>query len=430
VKVKTIHLSYTSLIFILIAGNTLLLPGSGIAGKLLAKITLHSEQNMVANTPVSIQIDTLSKKVLKASLQLEMITGSQRIPVSSQIESGNSTLLWWILPADLKAGETQHYELVIDKSIAAPLVQIQLNDHALELGHLRHSALSYHYAPMPAPNQNSLYMRSAFIHPIWTPDGKVLTRIHPADHIHHMGFWNPWTKTEFEGRPVDFWNLGEGQGIVRFAKFLSITTGPVFGGFEALQEYVHLTAENGEKVALYEICSIRLWARGHPEQSYWIWDFTTSQTCANQSPFNILQYHYGGFGFRATSEWSEGNSDCLTSEGKTRKDGNGTRARWCNVFDTTDKGPAGILFLSHRNNHEHPEPMRIWPQGDIFFGFCPVVNNPWKMKPGNIYVRKYRIIGYDGSITFDQAEDFWQNFVTPANAKIEWYLDKENTDHE
>jgi len=72
---------------------------------------------------------------------------------------------------------------------------------------------------------------------------------------------------------------------------------------------------------------------------------------------------------------------------------------------------AGILFLSHPENHEHPEPMRIWPQGDVFFGFCPVVFDDWLLQPGQKYIRRYRIVVHNGRLSAERAQQFWQDYV-------------------
>src|SRR5690606_40488763 len=89
-------------------------------------------------------------------------------------------------------------------------------------------------------------------HPLWSPEGKVLTNIQPRDHDHHYGIWNPWTHTEFRGDTLDFWNLYSKQGTVRFAGFTKKESGPVYGGFRARQE--HVAKPYTEKtVALNEI---------------------------------------------------------------------------------------------------------------------------------------------------------------------------------
>ncbi len=386
----------------------------------IARITIETTRPVLLGNPVSIQFDKIE---MNTSFRLEKISDSDRIPIPFQIEKGKSPKLWWLLPEKLLPGEKQNYELVVGVPLIAPPVQIRMDDQKLEIRQNQKSLLAYQYAIFPPPTgENPLFARSGFIHPLWTPAGKILTRIHPSDHIHHLGLWHPWTKTKFEGREVDFWNIGDGQGTVRFVSFDELATGPIFGTFVAKQQYIDRSRPGGEKIALNEKFSVKVWSQNDSQTNLWIGDFTISQQCASSSPITILQYRYGGFGFRGTADWDVKNSNYLTSDGKNRGDGNGTRARWCNVFGKTDEGPAGILFLSHPENHEHPEPMRIWPEGDVFFGFCPVVYADWEMVPGNQYVRQYRMIVYDGEITAELAEQFWQNYAYLPAIKVEWKM--------
>ncbi|MBC8184446.1 PmoA family protein [candidate division KSB1 bacterium] len=412
------------LIFVLLLCSTGF-PQKINSSELICKIIIQAEKELPPNTPVSIPIDNYISRLSASSFILEKIDNSLRLKVPTQIEPGEQSKLWWLLPKKINAGEKQVFDLVHGTPQIAPLVQINMDSDGLEIHYKNRKALRYQYAPLKPPTgENPLYVRSGFIHPIWSPGGKVLTRIQPSDHIHHMGFWNPWTKTEYEGRHIDFWNLKKGQGTVRFVKFNSLETGPVFGGFEALQQHVAFDSTKGEKVVLNETWQIRCWAPLSGNNKFWIWDFFTSQSCASLSPLTLLKYRYGGFGFRGTSDWNERNSDYLTSEGKTRKDGNGTRARWCNVYGKTDKGNGGVLFISHPENHEYPEPMRIWPQGDVFFGYCPVVYADWNMVPNESYVRKYRVIVYDGTITKDEAEQYWYNFIHLPQIDVKWFSNK------
>ena len=92
------------------------------------------------------------------------------------------------------------------------------------------------------------------------------------------------------------------------------------------------------------------------------------------------------------------------------------------AYGSTDKGPAGVLILSHTDNYMHPEPMRIWPQGDIFFGFCPVVYEDWTLETGHHYLRRYRLIVYDGTMTSETAEQFWQSYVNPPKVEVQWII--------
>ena len=399
----------------------LCLPLLHYAEEPIATIRVLDCDRLQVKTPIFINLENGTAFLTSGSLRLEEIRGSMRIPVPLQWEKGNLSRFWWILTDEILKGSERIFELKKGKQISMPFVEFCMDGEGLEFSFEGAKALRYNYALIPPPeSENPLFTRSGFIHPIWTPDGKVLTRIHPSDHIHHLGFWLPWTKTEFEGRNVDFWNLGSGQGTVRFVRFTSLNSGPVFACFEAIHEHIDLSAPEGEKVVLNEKWHVRLWKLTDSDETLWMWDFTTRQSCATDAPLTLLKYRYGGFGFRGTSDWNEDNSDYLTSEGKNRKDGNGTRARWCQTYGQTDKGPAGAVFLSHPQNHEHPEPMRIWPSGDVFFGFCPVVYADWKLFPGNMYVRRYRVLVYDGNLTADDVEKYWRAFTDPPRIEVEW----------
>jgi hypothetical protein len=384
----------------------------------LATIVVEAGKYARTDTLVSIELDGISVPS-GSNLRLEEIKDSKRVPVPSQIEPGSPPQLWWILSGTTKAGGKRIYELVQGPYVEATTVEVIRNDSFLQFEIDNKKLLRYNHAIVPPPEgTRPLYARSGFIHPLWSPAGEVLTWIHPDDHLHHMGLWMPWTRTEFEGRDVDFWNLGKGQGTVRFVEFASMTSGAVYGGFRAIQEHVDLSAPGGEKVALNEELSVRVWNLGRPNEC-WLLDYTSRQRCASSSPLYLLKYRYGGLGFRATNQWNENNSNYLTSEGKTRKDGHGTRARWCNVFGSTAKGPAGILFMSHPQNHEHPEPMRIWPEGYVFFNFCPIQKADWTLLPGKDYIFKYRLCVYSGQLTVEQVERFWQDFANPPKIKLE-----------
>ena len=65
----------------------------------------------------------------------------------------------------------------------------------------------------------------------------------------------------------------------------------------------------------------------------------------------------------------------------------------------------------------HPEPMRIWPlnanggRGDMFFEFCPIRHNEWKIEPEKNYILKYRMIIFDGEMSPELAEIHWNSFA-------------------
>jgi len=140
----------------------------------------------------------------------------------------------------------------------------------------------------------------------------------------------------------------------------------------------------------------------------------------------LLAYRYGGLGWRATEFWDKNNCEVLTSEGKTRKDTDGSKARWCIVQGTlpgNDSG--GAVMLSYPANYNYPEPLRIWDEnsnggrGDMFANFSPTKDKDWLLEPGKTYLLKYRLVVFNGRFDAAKAESAWQNFTKPPVVKVE-----------
>ena len=382
-----------------------------------------------SGAPVSVSLEGLDYNTDKGALRLFELKGKTRTEVPCQYEPGNSPRLWWITDSDNIQNTDRRYILVKDSTyVAKNVITTELNSRLLVIKNSNQKVIQYNIAEnFPPDTISELYKRSGFIHPLWSPSGNVLTRINAPDHWHHMGIWNPWTKTHFEGHSTDFWNLMEGQGTVRFAGFNSLISGPVYGGFKVRQEHVDFQCKGGDKVAMNEVWDVRVWNVGaYGGEKVWLWDLTSTLNCASASPITLEAYRYGGgIGYRATDEWNADNSWVLTSEGKARKDADGTRARWCDVGGQfVGKGTSGILFMSHPSNREYPEPMRVWPEntnghGDVYFEFCPIRDKSWELKPGNDYVLKYRMLVYDGKIDAQIAEQIWKDFTNPPVVTIE-----------
>ena len=141
------------------------------------------------------------------------------------------------------------------------------------------------------------------------------------------------------------------------------------------------------------------------------------------SPVLLLEYRYGGLGWRTTEKWDNKNSEVLSSEGKTRKDADGTTARWAIVQGAIDDAYAGAVMMCYPTNYNYPEPLRIWPEdqygrGDMFANFSPTKNKDWMLEPGKVYTLKYRFLVFNGHIGKEKAEAAWQGFVHPPLVKV------------
>jgi hypothetical protein len=397
-------------VFILTAA---LLAGSQLVqAQVVGKITVPAAR-LTVSAPVYIDLDAITSEP-DSVLYLQEVTGKSRKPVASQVEHGYHRFLWWTVDASSGSGK-RTYELVKGKAPAMDAetpIAVRHQDNALLITAHGKKVLQYNFNTVyPPQGVDTVFKRSGFIHPLWSPAGNVMTRINAPDHYHHFGIWNPWTDVQFEGKIVDFWNLVKKEGTVRFSKFISEEQGPVYGGFRALQEHLVL---KDDKVALNEVWDIKVYNVG---EKVWLWDFTSQLNCATPSPVLLKEYRYGGFGYRATEQWDNKNSKVLTSENKTRKDADASTARWCMLDGDINNGHSGILFMSYPANYNFPEPMRVWPEdtnrrGDVFFSFSPTRNKDWNLAPGRNYVLKYRMLVYENTITPAQAEEVWKSFAS------------------
>jgi hypothetical protein len=373
--------------------------------------------------PVCINLDAVTF-VSDTVLTLVEIRDNHKLPVAFQIEQGTHRTLHWMVKPESGNGGKHIFELI--KSTPGQVkeeVMATAKDGTLTLHYGDQNLLRYYYKTLyPPEGVDTAFKRSGFIHPLWSPNGQVLTRIQPPDHYHHYGIWNPWTQVLFEGEKIDFWNLAKREATVRFANFVSIQSGSLFSGFEALHEHVVFKKDGSEKIALNELQSVRVY-KPQDSEDYFIADFVIQLNCATESPVLILEYRYAGFGWRTTEAWNKDNSEVLTSEGKTRKDADGSTARWCIVQGSIDEDYAGVVMISYPTNYNYPEPLRIWPEtqngrGDMFANFCPTKNTDWLLEPGQKYVLKYRLLVFNNHLSKEKAEAAWQYFASPPKISI------------
>ncbi len=407
----------------------------------LARLTVSAGKSDRIESVVCAPLDGIE---LPASVRLEEVTADGRNAVPCQVEACKPARLWFVLSGKTPAGAKRNFELAAGEGAkAGGGVEVKKDDAVLDILCGGKKVMQYHHAPVAPPEGvDKSYTRSAYIHPLWSPGGILMTEDFPKDHYHHKGIWNPWTHTRFEGVDVDFWNLRAQQGTVRFVDFVSTTSGAVFGGFVARHDHVVLPgafkpkpAKKGqkappappepaggykEKVALNETWDVRVWNVAQAGKELWLFDIVSTQKAASSSPLELLKYHYGGMGYRGAAEWKGKDASVLTSEGAARGKTNATRVRWCDSAGATDGKWSGLVMMSHPSNFRFPEPIRTWDGANqnLFCCFAPEQLGDFAIEPGKDYVFRYRFYAHEGKVDPAVADRLWNDFADPPAVEV------------
>lgn len=389
----------------------------------LMRFTVRTDTGISVSKPVNVDVEAFYAPGFEQEVALIQLKDGKEVPIPFQVDTTNGKRLWFVQQPNARPSEGIEY--VLRKAAVVNVTDGNQMSYVKEGGDLtiyrgEDPVLSYRYEMnYPPDGVDSLFQKSGYIHPLWSPSGDTLTRINPPDHYHHYGIWGPWTRTKINDRPVDFWNLGEGQGTVTFDSFANLTSGSVYASFTARQNHLDFGAEPSNRVALKEDLEVKVWNLQDGKNQFVI-DYTSSFGTPLASGILFEAYRYGGgIGIRATEKWHTDNSAVLTSEGKDRFTADGTNARWCIIsgISSAPSKKSGILFMSHPENKAHPEPMRVWPsdfyegRSNMFFEFSPIRDREWMIEPRKTYKLNYRMLVFDGEMSTKEAEAQWQSFA-------------------
>ena len=274
--------------------------------------------------------------------------------------------------------------------------------------------LVYHTVTVEPPvEMDPVYASSGFVHPLFSPSGRVLTDPFPAGHAHQHGVFSAWTRATFRHQSVDFWNQHQRKG-------------------RNLHETVDAIAENGFRVTRRQVdaegkSAIREhWDVAVQDRTdVFVVDVTLYQETATADEVYLHPYHYGGFAFRGPAAWNEeaaasftGPMRVLTGNGTTDlAAANHERPRWVAAWGAVDGATAGVVIMDHPLNFRHPQPVRIHPEMP-YFVFSPVVAGSFVLQPGFLYRARYRLITFDGEPEAETIEDWYRAFAETSSATV------------
>ena len=276
--------------------------------------------------------------------------------------------------------------------------------------------LQYNTTPTAeAAEHEAYYRRSGYIHPLFSPSGRIVTGDYSPDHKHQHGLFFAWTKSQFRGAPQEFWNEHKRLGKVEYAGGFESAPSDRPPGFTTKHRFISLTQKTGDRPTPV---LLETWQVSLPEHSTeaFVIDLTSTQRCGTDDPLTIEKYHYGGMAIRGNNAWVAEGCVMLTSEGDDRLSGNHTRPRWVVMSGEVDGETCGVAVLEHPENFRAPQWVRLHPKMP-YFVFGPMIEEAFTIEPGQDYRSRYRYVTFDGAPNLDEIETLWQDFARSRHPK-------------
>lgn len=401
-------------------------------GLLHTKLTQRAAENLLKSNHLVLAEDTSSDSKQYAQWEFENpIKGENSLLMGSVVwkntlaTSGQDSLTFRLL---LRSGKAPESGLSVD----------DLDQKQFLVKHTGTPLLQYNYGIVPeTPGKSGSYDRAGYLHPVWTPTGKIVTGDFSPEHIHQRGIFLAWRSVRFGDIESNFWELGSMTGrMLPSGKTPVIHSGPIF---------TKLTFSNLGFVAnqpmFREQVELRIYA-GHFEGG-WIFDMRTQQLpISGKPPMELKKMYYGGMSFRGPSTWlkeqsrevvraksrgmsfgktkflpSNSKLDIITSEGKDRMSGDRTTASWIDYTGPLDSAWGGIAMFDHPSNLRYPTPLRIHPELP-YFSWAMAQREPHTVTHEKPLDLIYRVWVHDGRSKPDACAFIAAQYLDPP--KITW----------
>jgi hypothetical protein len=365
-------------------------------------------------------------------------------PTFTWERSDGKGALIWILDGNMRKGAKRTFTLVLKKGTPPP-ANFSVDDiekRKLLIRDGNRPVLQYNYGIInEVEGQASPFDKSSYLHPVWSPDGDTITGDYSPEHKWQRGIFLAWQKVRFGDIETNFWELGTATGrTLNDGKDPAVINGPVFTEIVA---YNKGTVEG--RTFFREICTVRLYNR--PSDKSWMFDISYRQWPVDpESPdtlpretkrMDLQKVYYGGMSyrgvspgwlryefiardkeqlskFRSNTKWLDPSDslDILTSEGYTRKNGNGTPARWIDFTGPLMKGWGGLVMFDNPSNKRYPTPLRIHPDMP-YFCFAFTKDQPYLVTSDDPLTLSYRAVVHMNHPDREKNESLALDFTEP-----------------
>jgi hypothetical protein len=263
---------------------------------------------------------------------------------------------------------------------------------SLELSERGQPVFVYNFGGILAAGAPETMRRSTYLHPVYAPDGTVLTDDFNPDHRHHRGIFWAWEVVVFDGQTNDIWTVkGFRQKFVRWtarettaaSARLAVENGWYDGARKFVKEDVEIVAHptTGDRRRL---------------------DFTLRFE-ATEKPVTIMgtpsgRKGYGGFAFRtAPRNGGPASTVIRTDEGVLKGDGVMARHPWAELFGTFGGRKELIRIEDDASNPGYPKNGWLLRHGFALLNVSYPGLEPLTLQPGKPLVLKYRVVLASGA---------------------------------
>lgn len=294
------------------------------------------------------------------------------------------------------AGQTLVPETVFaaEPQVAGPQTPFafrEISPTALELQDGGKPVFVYNFGMVLAQGFPEAMRRSCYLHPVYAPDGTVLTDDFNPDHAHHRGISWMWPEVTVDGKKGDIWTVQKFK-----QQFVQWKTR------ETKAALARLAVENGwfdgdRKFVKEDVEIVVQPAAGNRR----VLDFTLSFEAVDR-PVLVAgtpegKKGFGGFCFRfAPRDGGAAKTVIRTEKGIEKKDGVMARHPWAEIAGTFKGKEAGARVEDTPANPGFPKNGWLLRHG---FGFLNVSYpglEPITLEPGKPLVLKYRVVLFAG----------------------------------
>ena len=248
--------------------------------------------------------------------------------------------------------------------------------------------------------------RSDYIHPLYGPDGEMLTNDWPdADHPHHRGIFWAWPEVEYGSERSDIYALQ--RAFARPAGNVKCSGG---------REYAEIEAENRwiweeKKAIAREWATIRAYRAAEGRR---IIDLTIRIQALADSVTIATRFtnSYGGLNVRMATpqkqEISYYTDSATASPVRCWADFNG-------IFEGAQE-TAGMTILQHKDNPEYPSQWVSYPNLSWIQPTFPTPNTRYPLSKDKALILRYRLIVHqggkpDGAVLEKQWDEYQSSII-------------------